>query len=422
MQKKDVGCHGQGVDTRAYCLSLRLVRSLSEGCRTSRHDKVEPVFGSMTAPGLSIIIFSFLLLLTSYTSFATCVSAEEVESKAAVVMDATTGRVLYAKNPDLRLLPASTTKLMTALVVLERANLNDITTVTRRAASAPPTKAGLKEGDKVTIETLLYAALMKSANDAAVALAEAVAGSEQGFVTLMNNRAMAIGANDTRYINANGLPGNGQYITAYDLAKIMRQAIKYPTIREILGTRITEISTETGKQMFIKNTNKLLWSDDDVLGGKTGYTRKAKHCFVCAGERDNDTIIVALLGAPRRDLLWKESEALLGFGAKVMSHAEEPVVYFTRSGRDDARATTAAYTQTSIVPEDGKLIKKTKHRVKHRKARVITVKKKSRKNRPALAKNRQKPSVKRRVAGDTSAKKKSVEQEVAKQGENGPQG
>jgi serine-type D-Ala-D-Ala carboxypeptidase (penicillin-binding protein 5/6) len=286
---------------------------------------------------------SFFLFLFSFSLFST-VSADEIKSRAAVVMDAVTGRVLYAKNPDLRLLPASTTKLMTALVVLEKANLNDVVTVSRKAANTTPVRSGLKEGDKVKIETLLYAALMKSANDAAVALAEATAGSEEEFVTLMNSKAIAIGANDTRYINANGLPGDGQYITAYDLAKIMRQAIKYPILKEILGTRITEISTETGKTLFIKNTNKLLWSDDELVEGKTGYTRQARHCFVCAGERDNETIIAALLGAPSREVLWKETEALMAFGSNVISNVKEPVVYLTMNDRSSFGASRVSYS------------------------------------------------------------------------------
>ena len=263
-------------------------------------------------------------------------------------MDSATGRVLYAKNPELRLMPASTTKLMTALVVIEKADLTDVVTVSRRAANAPPTRAGLRAGDKVSVGTLLYAALMKSANDAAVALAEAVGGSEEEFVQLMNRKALAIGANDTHFINANGLPGKGQYITAYDLSKIMRHAIKHPVLKEILGTRITEISTETGKTMFIKNTNKLLWSDEDLLGGKTGYTNQARHCFVCAGERANDTLIVALLGSPRRELLWKETEELMEFGAKVLNNTEEPVVYLTRADYDAANMTKAAYSKKSV--------------------------------------------------------------------------
>jgi D-alanyl-D-alanine carboxypeptidase (penicillin-binding protein 5/6) len=262
-----------------------------------------------------------------------------------VVLDASTGRVLYAKNPGLRLMPASTTKLMTALIAVEKADLQDVVTVSRHAANVAPTRSGFREGDKVTVETLLYAALMKSANDAAVALAEAAAGSEEEFVQLMNRKALAIGATDTRFINANGLPGKGQYTTAFDLAKIMRQAIKHPVLKSVLGTRVTELSTEAGKTVMVKNTNKLLWTDEDLLGGKTGFTQAARHCFVCAGERREDTLIVALLGAPSRSALWKETEGLMDFGAKVMQNQEEPVVYLTRSEYDAENVTKAAYTK-----------------------------------------------------------------------------
>ena len=331
--------------------------------------KVKSESSKVKDGGISILVYVlFFLLFTFDLSLFTVVYAEDIQSRAAVVMDAATGRVLYAKNPELRLLPASTTKLMTALVVIEKKKLTDVVTVSQRAASAPPTKAGLRAGDKVTIETLLYAALMKSANDAAVALAESVTGSEEEFVSLMNRKALAIGANDTHFINANGLPGKGQYITAYDLSKIMRHAIKYPVLKEILGTRITEIATETGKTMFIKNTNKLLWSDEELLGGKTGYTNQARHCFVCAGERGNETLIVALLGSPRRDLLWKETEALMGVGTRVLSNAEEPVVYLTRADYDTANLTKAAYTQKTSVK-----VAKKKHRGrKMKKHQVVT--------------------------------------------------
>ena len=318
--------------------------------------------------GFSILVYVlFFSLFTFHFSLFTVVYAEDIQSRAAVVMDAATGRVLYAKNPELRLMPASTTKLMTALVVIEKARLTDVVTVSRNAANAAPTRAGLRAGDRVTIETLLYAALMKSANDAAVALAEAIAGSEEEFVALMNMKALAIGANDTHFINANGLPGRGQYTTAYDLSKIMRHAIRYPVLKEILGTRITEIATETGKTMYIKNTNKLLWSDEELLGGKTGYTNQARHCFVCAGERGNETLIVALLGSPRRDLLWKESEALMEVGSKVMNNNEDPVVYLTRADYDAVNLTKASYTKKTSV----KGAKKKKYRGKKTKKHSV---------------------------------------------------
>lgn len=338
------------------------------------------------------ISFLFLLSLFSFHLLLfTSASAEEIKSRAAVVMDAVTGRVLYAKNPDLRLLPASTTKLMTALVVLERAHLNDVVTVSKKAANTAPTRSGLREGDKVTIETLLYAALMKSANDAAVALAEAVAGSEEEFAALMNRKAIAIGANDTRYINANGLPGLGQYITAYDLAKIMRQAIKYPVLKEILGTRITAVSTETGKTIPIRNTNKLLWSDDELVGGKTGYTRQARHCFVSAGERANETIIVALLGAPSRGVLWKETEELMAVGSRVMSNVEEPVVYLAKNDHDSLGSTWVSCAEEDKAPTDKAKIKK-KGKKKRGRGRAILARNKVRHGRNTkalkLAKNK----------------------------------
>ena len=293
------------------------------------------------AKGLMLL---FALLITLHCSLITAFG-EEVQARAAVVMDEATGRVLYAKNPELRLMPASTTKLMTALLAVERANLRDVVTVSRNAASVAPTRSGFREGDKVTIETLLYAALMKSANDAAVALAEAVAGSEDEFVQLMNRKAIALGAADTRFINPNGLPGRGQHTTAFDLAKIMRQAIRHPVLKEILGTRTTELSTENGKTVWVKNTNKLLWTDEELLGGKTGFTQAARHCFVCAGERENNTLIVAVLGAPSRSELWKETEGLMAFGSKVMQNKEEPVVYITRADYDAEGITKAAYTK-----------------------------------------------------------------------------
>ncbi|HAM51356.1 MAG TPA: hypothetical protein DCP92_11965 [Nitrospiraceae bacterium] len=290
---------------------------------------------------LSILLA--LLVITYSLSLVTGVSADDIKSRAAVVMDAVTGRVLYAKNSEHCLMPASTTKLMTALVVLEHARLSDVATVSKKAANTAPTRVGLKEGDKVTIETLLYSALVRSANDAAVALAEAVAGSEEQFVKLMNRKAVDIGADHTKFVNANGLPGKGQYTTAYDLSRIMRQAIQYPVLKGILNTRVAEVSTQSGKTIFIRNTNKLLWSDEDILGGKTGYTRQARHCFVCAGGRDNETIIVALLGAPSRDVLWKESRDLMTFGLKVMDHQEEPVSYLTESDVDASKLTNASY-------------------------------------------------------------------------------
>jgi len=279
---------------------------------------------------LCVLLFSATLL--SSVAFA---SNEGIRSRAVVVLDAASGRVLYAKNPDEVLFPASTTKLITALVVLDNTpDFSRVVTISKKAANTPPTRVGFRAGDRVTVDALLHAMLIKSANDAAVALAEAVADSEEKFVKMMNEKAVELGATNTRYINANGLPGEGQSVTARDLSLIMREAIQRPVLREILTTRETEVATQSGRTKYIRNTDKLLWSDEDILGGKTGYTRQAMHCFVCAGARQSETLIVAVLGAPSRPLLWKESEELLAIGSKIMNNEAEPLIYLSKA--DDA--------------------------------------------------------------------------------------
>ncbi len=261
-----------------------------------------------------LVIFTFVLTINHSRSFA-----ETILSQAASVIDGSTGELLYAKNSDSRLPPASTAKLMTAIVVMERANLSNIVTISQKVSLVSPLRAGFKKGDRVTIEGLLYAALLKSANDAAVALAEAVAGSEDSFVSLMNQKAVSIGAEHTRFINATGLPGEGQYITALDLSRIMRHAMSYPKIREILATPVATVSTENGKTVFLRNTDKLLKPDEEVIAGKTGYTGSARHCFVCAAERNRNTVIVSLLGSPSRRILGKEAKKLIKTGFETMA-------------------------------------------------------------------------------------------------------
>ncbi len=272
------------------------------------------------------LLLSFLLV-TCHLSLVTVVSADEIKARAAVVIDANSDKVLFAKNPDLRLPAASTVKVMTAIVAAEHADLEKVTTMSRKASMQQPTKTNLKSGDRIRIKDLLYAALMESANDAATALAESVTGNELEFVTLMNKKAFELGATSTRYINANGLPGKGQYTTASDLAKIMQYALKVPALREVFTTRVKEINTVDGKTIHLRNTNKLLWESDDVVGGKTGFTRMARHCFVAALNKGNTEVITAVLGSPSRQYLWSESERLLEKGLRVSNMEEEPVIY-----------------------------------------------------------------------------------------------
>jgi len=248
---------------------------------------------------------TLILLLAASSCFA------YLNARAAVAVDAATGKILYSQNPDRRLPAASTTKLMTAILVLENEKLSKVVTISKNASQVEASKAGFREGDKLTVEDLLYAALIKSANDAAVALAEAVAGSEKRFVHLMNEKAIFLGARDTRFINSTGLPGSGQHTTALDLAKIMSYALRYPRLQEIIATPETEVVTEEGKAFFLRTTDKLLRSHEKVIGGKTGFTRSAKHCFVGAAKDGTKTIIVAILGSPTRNHLWLETKKLI---------------------------------------------------------------------------------------------------------------
>jgi len=301
--------------------------------------------------------FLFFLLFSVHYLLFTAVYADEILSRSALVMDADSERILFAKNPHLKLPPASTVKVMTAIVVAENADLEKIVTVSSKAAWQQPSKINLKRGERIKIKDLLYAALMESANDAATALAESVTGNEWKFVKLMNQKALEIGATNTRFINANGLPGKRQYTTAYDLAKIMQYAIRIPLIREVLTTRFKEISTVEGRSIFMRNANKLLWKNEDFVGGKTGFTRRARHCLVGVTNKENRELVVSVLGSPSRQLLWSEYEALFEKGFNILNMQEEPVIYTTKVVRKEDIKQVNTKRITSKNNRKGKYLK-----------------------------------------------------------------
>jgi D-alanyl-D-alanine carboxypeptidase (penicillin-binding protein 5/6) len=136
----------------------------------------------------------------------------------------------------------------------------------------------------------------------------------------------------------------------------MSYALRFPRLKEIIGTRVAELSTENGDSIFLRNTNRLLWSEDELVGGKTGFTRKARHCFVCASERGNSTVVVAVLGSPSRENLWKESESLLARGFEVIGNKENPVVYVTNLNYDSDGVKKASYKKSSKAHGRKKMI------------------------------------------------------------------
>ena len=228
-------------------------------------------------------------------------------------MDAN-GTVLYAKFPKAKLAPASTVKLVTAMVAIDLLKTDGSVTISRNASKVKTIPPGLCPDEEMTVSDLLHLALMKSVNQAAVALAEAAAGSEDDFAVLMNLKAEEIGARDTRFSNASGLPKGIQYTTASDLALIMKAALSYPLIREILATKEYVVRTVAGREIYLENSNHLLWQDEAMIIGKTGYTGNARHCFVGMLDTENGPVITAVLGVRSRASLWRTTSMLAEVG------------------------------------------------------------------------------------------------------------
>ncbi len=260
-------------------------------------------------------------LLLSFASRGWPVFTEEsLTARAAFLVDVTTGKILYQRDADLPLPQASTTKVMTAIVVLESGKKGtDLLRVSKAATRVPSSKLNLRAGQTMTVKDLLYGLLLSSANDAAVVLAEGIGGSVAHFAEMMNLKARQIGATHTHFVNPHGLTAPDHYTTARDLALIFNYAMKNPRFREILQTKTSHVRTIfTGKrkrprarEIAVKNHNRLLWNFAGAIGGKTGYTYAAQKCFVGGVSRDGNTLIVAILGS--RDL-WGDTRRLLQYG------------------------------------------------------------------------------------------------------------
>ncbi len=255
---------------------------------------------------LFFVIIGFLFLARPAYSF----SPRAIRAKACVILGAD-DTILFSKNASTKLPPASTVKLMTAMVALDSLDPAAVVTVSSTAARTRSGRPRLKAGDQVTVSDLLHLALMKSSNAAAVALAEATSQTEEYFVVVMNRKAQEIGANDTDFRNASGLPGTEQHTTALNLTTILKKALTYPLIREIIGKKTAVITTVQGRKLSFGNTDALLWYRDDMVGGKTGFTNTAQHCFVGAIETEKGLVYAAVLGAPSRRKLWKSTSVLV---------------------------------------------------------------------------------------------------------------
>lgn len=239
----------------------------------------------------------------------------QINSRAAIVYDRDTNMVLYEKNINSRRAMASTTKIMTALVVLENSNLNDTVTVSKKAAGTGGSRLGLKEGDKISVNDLLYSLMLKSGNDAAVALAEYVGGSVPGFANKMNDKAKQLNLNDTNFVTPHGLDDEKHYTTVYSLAKLSDFALQNKKFLEIVKTKEFTVNIN-GLPKQIRNTNELLGVLDGVYGVKTGFTNNAGRCLVTATQRDGFNIIVVVLGADTKKFRTIDSVKLIEYTYK----------------------------------------------------------------------------------------------------------
>lgn len=235
--------------------------------------------------------------------------------KASSYLVKSNEEVVWARNPDKRLPPASLTKIMTARIALKKGALEEMVTVSRDASTETGSRLGLKAGEKMYLGFLVSAALLKSANDACRAAADHIAGSEAAFVAMMNREAKALGLKDTQFRNACGHDEDGHYSTARDLSILAEAALKDRAFADIVSLVALDITTAGGKRRFrVENTNELMGRYLGAIGVKSGFTSKAGKCVVALAERDGKRLMLVLLNAPNR--WWSAVEALdMGFSS-----------------------------------------------------------------------------------------------------------
>lgn len=263
------------------------------------------------------LILWFLLLCISFMHlgvFSTLAAGKKsmrpLSAKAAVVMEMESGKILFARDAYRPLYPASMTKLLTAILLVEHTRPEERILISQHAARQPKVRLGLRPGDSLTAQEALNALLLRSANDVATAIAEHVAGSEEAFSQLMNKRCLEMGLWQARFVTPNGLHSIDHMVSAYDMARIMRFAFHYPEIRETLGAKSANCRNRT-----IYNTNRLLGyetPEGKILGGKTGFTLPAGYCLVEVMETKQHTHrISVVMGEPNKGRMYQDTLTLL---------------------------------------------------------------------------------------------------------------
>lgn len=262
---------------------------------------------------LAVIIF-FMPLLHAHAE-EDVAEAPELQAETALLMEAQSGQILYSKNPDKPMYPASITKILTGIIAIESGRLDDTVTVSYNAINAGGTRVYLEEGEQKKLRDLVYALLINSGNDAAVAIAEHLGGSEAGFAKMMNEKARELGATHSHFVNPSGMPDDDHVTTAHDMALITRYAMNNATFREVVGTKEYPWEGEGWQPGHIVNHNRLLWDYEGATGVKNGYTDDAQQTFVASSERDGQKLIAVTLKVPGSSKnIYHDLEQLMDYG------------------------------------------------------------------------------------------------------------
>ena len=253
------------------------------------------------------------------TQTSDTLDASSINSRSCIIYDRNSHMVLYGKNETKQVKMASTTKIMTSLIIIENCSLSETIEISQKAAGTGGSRLGLKTGDKITIKDLLYGLMLCSGNDAAVALAEYAGGDIQGFAELMNQKASEFGLKNTQYESPHGLDSDGHYTTAYELAVLSDYALKNETFAKIVGTKNYTV-TINGYPKNLSNTNELLGYLNGVYGIKTGFTNGANRCLVTACKRNDMDIICVVLGADTKKFRTQDSIKLIEYAFKNFTY------------------------------------------------------------------------------------------------------
>ncbi|KQL53646.1 D-alanyl-D-alanine carboxypeptidase [Heyndrickxia shackletonii] len=266
----------------------------------------------------SFIIFSSIVIGSAYSYAAEGNSELAPEAKSAILIERDTGSILYEKNSHEKLPPASMTKVMTMLLIMQAIDKgtlswNEKVRTSEYAASMGGSQIFLEPGEEMTVEQMLKGIAIGSANDAAVAMAEKIAGSEESFVAMMNKEAKALGLKDTHFQNTTGLPVKDHYSSAYDMAIMAKELLKYEKITKFTGTYEDYLRENTDKKFWLVNTNKLVKFYPGVDGLKTGFTNEAKFCLTATAKKNNMRVIAVVFGAPSTKVRNAQVSKMLDF-------------------------------------------------------------------------------------------------------------